>query len=379
MSSPSPDRKGDLVDRDQRIVVVGQIPPPVNGQALMTSHLVDLLAGRLRDLRVVNTSEGIGARWLQIATKLGRSLRAFWAIRGSDVVYMPVNNGQGMWVTTMISGWARLLGLRVFLHHHSYSYVRERKARMVVLTRIAGPRAYHVVLCPTMAKELLEVMPEIREPLVCGPAWRVEKELLDLRLREDGGELVLGHLSNLSIEKGIVEVVNLAVALNQAGVPLRLLVGGPISDGNTRGHLDRAAEELGDRFEYLGPLAGDSKQSFFGRITHFIFPSRYIHEAVPAVLYEALAAGAVCVATRQGLIPDQLQGSPSLLADHADSFVEETLATLTSDESVTAAASRESRQAFLRAESEAEADLALLVAVMLNEGLESVRKFTDVT
>ena len=198
--------------------------------------------------------------------------------------------------------------------------------------------------------------------MVVGNAGLVDRALLELPLKADGGDLVLGHLSNLSLEKGIAEVVDLASALHRAGVRVRLVIGGPTVDGESRLHLDRAARELGDLFEYRGPVTGEAKLAFFEKITHFVFPSRYVHEAAPLVLYEAMAAGTVCVATRRGSISEQLEASPGMLATSADSFVEETLPVLVGT-SVSTAASQESRQAYVRALSESETQLAGLVAL----------------
>ncbi|MGD9622971.1 MAG: glycosyltransferase [Mycolicibacterium sp.] len=206
-------------------------------------------------------------------------------------------------------------------------------------------------------------MPEISRLLVVGNAGLVDRALIGLPLKVDGGTLTLGHLSNLSREKGIAEVVDLAAALHRTGRRLRLVVGGPVMDTEARVHLDRAAKELGQLFEYRGPLVGQEKFDFFEEITHFVFPSRYVHEAVPLVLYEAMAAGAVCVATRQGSIPEQLERCPSLLASNADSFVEETLPVLVAA-SVSTEVSRESRQAFLRALADSERQLDDLVTLL---------------
>jgi glycosyltransferase involved in cell wall biosynthesis len=327
------------------------------------SHMVSELNPHFTQMRIADVSADGGASWLRPVISLRKSTIAWWSIPRSDAVYIAVKGGRGMWLTTVAAGLARLAGARVFLHHHSYSYVRQRKPRMVALTRAAGPHGHHIVLSHSMASDLSDVMPEIRRPLIIGNAALVDRALLKLPLKADGGDLVLGHLSNLSQGKGIVEVVDLALALHRAGTRARLIVGGPTVDGESRLQLDRAAGELGELFEYRGPLAGEPKTRFFEEVTHFVFPSRYVHEAVPLVLYEAMAAGAVCVATRQGSISEQLEGSGGVLAQSADSFVEETLPVLVCA-SVSTAASKESRQAYLRALSESERQLASLITLI---------------
>jgi glycosyltransferase involved in cell wall biosynthesis len=357
------DRINGGAGSDVRVTLIGPMPPPINGQSVVMSHMVSELAPHFPRMRIADIGEGdVGGR-LSSVMWLRRSIRALWSVPGSDAVYMAVKAGHGMWLTTAAAGLARLTGAQVFLHHHSYIYVRERKSRMVALTRAAGPHAHHVVLSSSMASELRDVMPEIHRLLVVGNAGLVDRALLELPLKADDGDLVLGHLSNLSLEKGIAEVVDLASSLHRAGVRVRLVVGGPTVDWESRAHLDRAARELGELFEYQGPVTGDAKLAFFQKITHFVFPSRYVHEAAPLVLYEAMAAGAVCVATQRGSISEQLEASRAVLATSADSFVEETLPVLAGT-SVSTAASQESRRAYLRALSASERQLASLVALL---------------
>lgn len=234
---------------------------------------------------------------------------------------------------------------------------------MAALVRAAGPRAHHIVLSRTMARDLVGVMPEIGAPLIIGNASLVDRRLVELPLKKDSNEMVLGHLSNLSADKGIGEVVQLAVALHEARVRFRLIVAGPALDEAAQRGLKIAARELGETFEYRGPLQASAKHDFFNDITHFVFPTRYVHEAAPLVLYEAIAAGVVCVTTRIGSISEQLERCPAVLASDAPSFIEETLPLLVNS-SVTASASAECRQAFLSAQAQSENELAEVVGVL---------------
>ncbi len=345
---------------DTRLTLIGPMPPPINGQSVVMQHMVSELTPHFPNLRIADTREGDDTSSLRPLAKLSRSAASWWAVRDADSVYIAVKAGHGMWLTSVAAAAARRAGARIFLHHHSYFYVRERKRRMVALTRAAGPAACHIVLSDSMAAQLRDVMPEIRDVMVVGNAGLIDKTLLELPLKQDGAEVVLGHVSDLSVGKGIAEVVDLAVGLRNEGIQFRLIVGGPTIDEEARRQIERATSELGDRFEYRGLVSGQSKHDFFNDITHFVFPSRYVHEAVPLVLYEAMAAGAVCIATRQGAIADQVADCPHLLADSADTFVRDVLPAL-AGVSVSAKTSRDCRQAYERALSEAEAELAELI------------------
>jgi len=356
---------GEQVDfvSDVRLTLFGPLPPPTHGQSVVMSHLVTRLAPHFPRMRVSDTAGGGDIRRLRPFPAIIRTIGSWWSLRSTDVVYVAVKADKGMWLTSATVLLARLAGARLFLHHHSYAYVRTRQFRMVALVRAAGPRAHHIVLSRVMARDLAGVMPEIRRIVVIGNASLVDRGMLELPLKSDQASLVLGHLSNLSADKGISEAVSLAIDLRRANVAVRLIIGGPLTDDEARRHVDRAARELGGSFEYRGPLGGDRKREFFNDITHFVFPTRYVHEAVPLVIYEALAAGVVCVATKQGSIPEQLADCPAVLAGHATSFVDEVMPTL-SVARVSLSASRASRQAFLNALSVSERQLAELMALL---------------
>ena len=113
--------------------------------------------------------------------------------------------------------------------------------------------------------------------MVIGTAGVLDKVLLQLPLQADASALLLGPLRNLSAEKGMGDVIALALALNKAGRPTRLIMGGPAVDSAPRDHLLRASQELGELFEYRGTLTGVEKHRFFEEITHFVFPSPYVH------------------------------------------------------------------------------------------------------
>lgn len=343
------------------VSLIGPIPPPIDGQSIVMSHMVSRLAPHFPHLRVADTTERASSRWRRPLVKLSRSASAWRAIPRADVVYIAVKADHGMWLSTITAALARLSRTQVFLHHHSYTYIRQRRTRMVALARVAGPAAQHIVLSQSMAQDLRTTVPEVRRTIIIGNAALVDQTLLDLPLKSDSDRLVLGHLSNLYLDKGVAEVVDLAIQLHERGVPIRLVIGGPLVEPEAQHHLDRAAEHLGERFEYRGPLIGGNKRTFFEEITHFIFPSSYAHESVPLVLYEAMAAGVVCVSTRTGSIPEQLANSPGALADSKDSFVEEMLPVF-QKAAVSTATSQQSRQAYVRALASANQDLAQFIS-----------------
>lgn len=337
------------------IALIGPVPPPLNGQSVVTEYIIKSVRKQIPDVIVVDTG-GEKPRFHAAGRQLLSSVRALFASRAA---YIAVKAGPGMWLTSVTVLLARLLRVRVYLHHHSYAYILRRTARMVTLTRLAGPRATHIVLSNTMANDLRQTMPEIRSVLILGNAALIDRSLTELPLKDGSAEVVLGHLSNLSSDKGIEEVFELASAINRfADRKVRLIVAGPATDEKSRIYLDKAAARLGQCFEYWGQVSGARKREFFNDITHFVFPTRYSHEAMPLVLYEAMAAGVICLTTRRGSISEQLKSSGGLIAESAETFAEQALEFLLSGDPRPASLSLQARRAYEEALAAAEKQLA---------------------
>jgi glycosyltransferase involved in cell wall biosynthesis len=107
------------------------------------------------------------------------------------------------------------------------------------------------------------------------------------------------HLSNLSAEKGLAAVLEVA---DRTGIPVRL-VGPPSKDAVV---LLADAGRRGVPFTAVGARHGEEKTLELHAARCMVFPSSYRHEAQPLVLYEAVAAGCVPIVWRNGWIGEQL-------------------------------------------------------------------------
>ncbi|MDX6767101.1 MAG: glycosyltransferase family 4 protein [Candidatus Methylacidiphilales bacterium] len=311
-------------------IFAGPFPPPVHGKALATVALRDALLAEGVELRTIDISEGARRGVAKAVHKLASHLAAIIeAARHAGPVYISVNSGGGMWLTTLLAGCARLLGRPLILHHHSYDYVGERRSRMVVLARAAGPQAVHLVLGQAMASDLASSTPEVGRTAVLGNAGLIDPALMELPKSKSG--LVLGHLSNLSAEKGIAEVVETAIALQSKGRPVRLVIAGPDGDDAARSAIDHGRQQLGDALDYRGPVSGAAKRRFFADISHFLFPTRYRNEASPLVLLEAVAAGVPCIAFARGCIAEDLGTTGGVTVAIEEDFVAEAVSWLSQE------------------------------------------------
>jgi glycosyltransferase involved in cell wall biosynthesis len=108
-------------------------------------------------------------------------------------------------------------------------------------------------------------------------------------------EVVIGHLANLSVEKGSVDLLQAAAQAWAKGAVFKLVLAGPAMP-NYRRFADTFPQS--DRVRWLGVLSDEQKRDFFAGIDAFALPSR--SDSFGLVLLEAWANGVPNVAYRAG-------------------------------------------------------------------------------
>ena len=312
-----------------RVVAVAPIPPPLQGAAATTAGILDYIRPHV-ELRVANVSPGTATGLAYHLTRSWRNLKAMALLVANSlapgrVLYMTADGGLGAFYNIAVAGLGTLLGYRIFLHHHSFAYVDRHNARVATVARIIHGNGVHVVLCEAMADGLRARYP-IRETLELSSA-----ALLPARPRaalRSGGVLRMGFLSNLIIEKGLDTSIALLRAARSEGLPVELAIAGkPYNPGDTEPLelIDRAKAELGDSVSYLGGLSEEAKNAFLQELDVFLFPSRYVNEAQPRAVLEALANGVpVLTVARSCITSDMGSGTGACVPRDAD-FVAQAL------------------------------------------------------
>jgi glycosyltransferase involved in cell wall biosynthesis len=207
----------------------------------------------------------------------------------------------------------RLLGYRIAIHHHSFGYIDRRSKAMSFIVRMTNgvDTTRHILLCGKMADGFISRY-RVHTSRTCVVS---NSDILDLRpqLRVDryvdGQPIVLGHLSNLSIDKGLDSVIDAFEQCLGSHLDVRLTIAGPCSEPAANQLLQAARRRHPDRLEYVGPLTSDQVMEFLAQVDVFLFPSRYRHEAQPLVILEAQAAGARVVATNVGCVSSMLRSA----------------------------------------------------------------------
>jgi glycosyltransferase involved in cell wall biosynthesis len=250
------------------------------------------------------------------------------AFEGRRVCYLACEGGAGLLYTILLLALARGLRYGIYLHHHSFNYIDRDKGLMRTLLAVAGGSVSHIFLC-TIMQERFESRygRKVRAEIISNAAF------LDLGASGEqssapvNGPLMLGHLSNLTREKGLYLFIDLLRGAVNAGLDIRGVLAGPIALAEDRLAVERAVDDLGGRLEYRGALYGTAKEDFYRAMDIFVFPTAYANEAQPTVLFEAQAHGNIVIATNRGCIGQQIEAPGIAVSQDAD-FVSRTLSLL---------------------------------------------------
>ena len=315
--------RSDGAGQPPEVVVVGPFPPPVHGMSAVTGFIADSLSPLARVTKADISPLTLSPGPLQKAVKGGRVLWALLRIvvrrlASARRLYLPSAHGLGVSYTAALVWLARMLGYRVFIHHHSFAYIDATVWRMKMLTRIAGPHVVHIFLCDRMRKTFFERYPAARSAAVVSNAAYIELSTTPGHPRH--GALRLGHMSNLSEEKGLTKVIDVTRRLASEGRDVQLVLAGPFMNAAARQQVDRAMVELGEVLDYRGPVYGADKARFFSDIDVFLFPSLYAQEAQPIVVFEAMAHGVPTISYARSCIEEALEGGGGIALPLTDDF-----------------------------------------------------------
>lgn len=308
------------------VVGVVQLPPPLTGLSAVNLRMVRELDAAGLLLTSVDLSPPRG--WPSFLSPAGRFAKSvFTALRlvfaratGARTLYMPCDGGSGLVFNVLLGLVARVLGLRLWTHHHSFAYLNRRSALMAAFLRLSPRETVHLVLCDRMENLLLERYPSewsaSRARAVILPNAFMATAVSAGPFSD--GEPVLGHLSNLTEDKGALRFLDIFTRLRRKGVVIRAKIAGPAHDAKVKAAIETTAAEFPQDFEWLGPVYGQDKDDFYDDVDVFLFPSTYVNEAQPLVLLEALARGAAILTTDRGCMGCDHAGSPGAVFQEAD-------------------------------------------------------------
>ena len=312
---------------DIKLIFVGPFPPPVHGQSLATAEFARIAKNYGILVRACDTSGGNNKGLRAIAHRIVSHLQAFMKLLvcSKGPAYISVNANAGAWATIFLICAARTRHRAIYLHHHTYGHIKSSSVIIQLMQILSAKTTTHIVLGDAMMVDLQKIIGAAARVAVVNNSGLIDSAPYDIE-KTTKNSIILGHLSNLVADKGIQQVIDVAISALQSGLNIHLVVAGPINDGVAEAAIAEASSVLGERFTYLGAISGTEKRRFFEDVDIFVFPSRYRNEASPLVLFEAMAAGIPCIATDLGCIRDAIGDEGGVVVGRSSDFKQEALA-----------------------------------------------------
>ena len=324
--------------RRRRLLLVGDLPPPVHGQSIQFSLLCEHLPRHGFACRIVDIARKSASPWSrfsmararEVAAALGRVGMALLA--GERRMYLILTLSRVGLVRDVLLIWmAWLAGCRIAAHVHSGGYggfyqAQGRLGRWLI--RRSLRRVARIVVNSEGLRAMFAFDKRLRARAVAiasgadvpGPVPRPARKAPGNR------PLRLLFLSNMTPAKGYNEALD-AVALLREAAPVRAVfagrfVAGPddpvaLSEAEAEARFRRRIERhgLGDAVCYAGEAIGARKWRLLAASDVLLLPTR-LAEASSIAILEAMAHGCVVVASKQGGIPETVvDGETGLLLD----------------------------------------------------------------
>ena len=306
------------MSKESDILLVGQTPPPFHGQAVMTDML---FKHDWRDLKVdclrMAFSDDMGsvgeASWLKI-WRLGVLVMKTWkkviGSRPKVLYYLPASPNLTPVVRDVVYlGMVRWLFPKTILHFHAGGldeFYRKRKG-LSFFTKFVyngADCAIDVNVTTPPSGEYFQAKKNeiVMNGLNVGQATR---------LRAYDGKFRLLYVGLLCVEKGVLDLVDVANRLKQDGIVCEFaMVGAWVSlDVQRRFEKKATAANVSELFHFSGALSGDTKWQAYADADIFLFPTRHPTETFGLVMLEAMAFGLPIVANRWRGVPHVVGGS----------------------------------------------------------------------
>ncbi len=345
------------MSRRARVLVVGQVPPPHHGQAVMVETL---LRGRYTDVELLHLDASYSDSLDQLG---GVSLRKVWRMlavvvravlirvtrKATVLYYHPAGANRSAIVRdAFVLTILRPLFATTVFHHHARGLVPSlaelpAPLRQVARRSLAGA---DLAISPSASlDEEITALQPVRAVVVPNgtPGGRPATE-------PDGGPTRLLFLNLVSRAKGAHWLLDAVAELHRRDLPVHATFAGAFPSVAEEADFRRRIAELGlaAHVALPGLVAGDAKWEAFRSADVFCVPTTYRQESFGLAAVEAASCGLAIVTTDVPGVRDVFRhGEDALLADPDDpASLPELLSSLCTDPALRQALGHRARALF---------------------------------
>jgi glycosyltransferase involved in cell wall biosynthesis len=307
-------QKGKKVAGSIKVLHVAPLPPPLGGMVTYFQGLLDSDVFKSVDFRVVRLSyfnkekyEGI----IRFAANCINSiiLTANFLVNlvlwQPDIVHIQSNSGFGFFEKSWIALLAKIFCKKTIFHFHG-GYMREWYNH-------SSPFVQKVIKkCALVNDRIMTGSPQMRETwlsigvppgkvVYVGNAVNLPRDIV----RKPQGQVSILFLTRVTVEKGVIELIDAFLALRKTfrDISLRIVGTDTKDTPYVRNYL--ASNDRGCLIEYVGPVSDEQKRQEYMRADIFAFPT-YFEDQSYAVM-EAMSYGLAVVASNVGGVPSLIE------------------------------------------------------------------------
>lgn len=306
-----------------KILIVGQTPPPYGGQALMIEYMLNFPLDSVRyyHVRMVFSKEMSERGKLS----LYKIFHLFYIIlniyrlkfkhRIKYLYYPPSNSPQvAIFRDVIILFFTRFLFKKVIFHFHAAGISEE----LLKYSKLKQKIIYAVLKKPDVSITSSEFNPPDGKFLQSKQECIIPLGIPEIVSRDFEKKknkiitlLFVGLLNSTKGEGYILEALKL---LKEEGIEVNLNLAGKFENSEYKNSFFNKITEykLTENVKYLGVITGDEKKNAFASADVFCFPSFFVAESFGIVLLEAMQFKLPIIATRwrgiQSIVKDSVNG-----------------------------------------------------------------------
>ena len=304
---------------NNKILCVGPLPPPYNGQAVAFSYLKELKSTQTNFI-FYNTQR---FRWEilnYLGSIFGLTLQLVFS-HFEKVYFIGARSKWGFLRQLPLFFIANIKRVKLINHLHGADFKSfyQQSGFLKPLVKLAYNSVHtSIVLLPGMKKEF-EDFPKMHItviPNAVGHAFdRVQPTF-------PKSKKVL-YLSNLLASKGIFEYLEAAEQLLLTQTDININIAGDfVSDHLMSARqvkelfihkLTQLKKQFGDQINYLGVVTGIQKTALLAQNAILVLPTYYPTEALPIAILEAMTSGNAIVATKHNYLEEFLSTKNGML------------------------------------------------------------------
>ena len=298
-----------------KILMIGPLPPPVHGSAMMTQYI--------KDSKIINNTFNLD--WVNLSTsrtmseigkkspkKILRFLHSFFktlyklSTNKYDLCYLAITcHSKGFFKDAPFALLCKLFGQKIVIHQHNKGMSNDvHKPIYRFFLKSVYKNAKVILLSERLYQDISEIVD--RSQVEICPNGIPATEIFP---KKENPIPQLLFLSNLMKSKGVIVLLDACKILKEKGYHFTCnFVGSETKEIDASRFLKEVEKRgLNDYICFLGPKFGEEKYQCIANADIFVFPS--FKECFPVVLLEAMQQGIACISTDVGGIPDIVENN----------------------------------------------------------------------